>query len=60
MSKKILCIDSNHSILHETLQKAGFQCDLFWDKSKEELISILPNYEGLVSRSKFISNLSFN
>ncbi len=53
MSKKILCIDSNHPILHETLQKAGFQCDLFWDKSKEELISILPNYEGLVIRSKF-------
>ncbi len=53
MSKKILCIDSNHNILHETLQEAGYQCDLFWDKSTEELMKILPNYDGLVIRSKF-------
>ena len=53
MSKKILCIDRNHNILHETLQEAGFECDLFWDKSNEELMKILPNYDGLVIRSKF-------
>jgi len=35
--KKILCIDSNHDVLHETLIDAGFHCDLFWNKSKEEL-----------------------
>ena len=51
--KKILCIDSNHEILHETLINAGFQCDLFWNKSKEELIQLLPNYDGVVIRSKF-------
>lgn len=51
--KKILCIDSNHDILHETLIDAGFQCDLFWNKSKEELITLLPTYEGAVIRSKF-------
>lgn len=51
--KKILCIDSNHDVLHETLIDAGFQCDLFWNKSKEELIELLPNYEGAVIRSKF-------
>ncbi len=51
--KKILCIDSNHQILHETLQKNGFECDLFWNKSKEELIKILPQYDGIVIRSKF-------
>lgn len=51
--KKILFIDSNHHILHETLINAGFQCDLFWDKSKEELINILPQYHGIVIRSKF-------
>ena len=51
--KKILCIDSNHEILHETLINAGFQCDLFWNKSKEELIQLLPNYDGAVIRSKF-------
>lgn len=51
--KKILCIDSNHKILHETLIKAGFQCDLFWNKTKEELIALIPNYDGIVIRSKF-------
>ncbi len=51
--KKILCIDSNHAVLHETLMQAGFQCDLFWDKSKEELLQLLPNYDGIVIRSKF-------
>ena len=51
--KKILCIDSNHDILHETLIDAGFHCDLFWNKPKEELIKLLPNYHAAVIRSKF-------
>lgn len=51
--KKILCIDSNHDVLHETLMNAGFQCDLFWDKSKDDLIKLVPNYDGIVIRSKF-------
>lgn len=51
--KKILCIDSNHEILQETLINSGFQCDMFWNKSKEELIKLIPNYDGIVIRSKF-------
>lgn len=51
--KKILCIDSNHEILHETLIEAGFHCDLFWNKTKEELLRLIPNYDGIVIRSKF-------
>jgi D-3-phosphoglycerate dehydrogenase len=51
--KKILCIDSNHDILHETLMGAGFQCDLFWNKTKDELIELIPGYDGIVIRSKF-------
>jgi D-3-phosphoglycerate dehydrogenase len=54
--KKILFIDSNHPILHETLINAGFQCDLFWNKPIEELIALLPNYEGAIIRSKFKFN----
>jgi len=53
MSKRILCIDSNHAVLHETLREAGFSCDLFWDKPKEELMALVPQYDGLVIRSKF-------
>ena len=51
--KKILFADSNHDILHETLRAAGFQCDLFWDKSVEELKALIPDYDGLVLRSRF-------
>jgi len=50
---KILLADSNHPVLNETLTGAGFECDLFWNKNSEELISILPNYNALVIRSKF-------
>src|ERR1700741_303068 len=51
--KKILFIDSNHPVLHETLIQQGFQCDLHWDKSREELINSIPQYDALVIRSKF-------
>jgi len=50
---KILLADSNHPILHQTLINAGFECDLLWDKNASELISILPNYDGIIIRSKF-------
>jgi D-3-phosphoglycerate dehydrogenase len=40
-------------VLHETLISAGFQCDLFWNKSKEELMQLISNYDGIVIRSKF-------
>lgn len=51
--KKILCIDSNHDILHETLMQHGFHCDLYWNKPKEELMQLIPAYDGIVIRSKF-------
>lgn len=50
---KILLVDSNHNILHETLHEAGFECDLFWDKPADELKKLIPQYDGLVLRSKF-------
>ncbi len=50
---RILIADENHPILQQTLIKAGFECDLFYDKSVAELQTLLPNYQGLVLRSKF-------
>lgn len=50
---RILFIDNNHPRLHEMLQEKGFTCDLFYDKSAEELKKIIPQYEGIVLRSKF-------
>jgi D-3-phosphoglycerate dehydrogenase / 2-oxoglutarate reductase len=53
---RILFADSNHSVLHETLQAAGFTCDLFWDQPADLLKQMLPEYDGLVIRSKFKIN----
>jgi D-3-phosphoglycerate dehydrogenase len=50
---RILFADSNHPVLHETLMRAGFTCDLLWDKPAAELIALLPAYDALVIRSKF-------
>ena len=50
---KILLADSNHPVLEKTLRDAGFQCDAFWDLSAEELTRLLPQYSGLIIRSKF-------
>jgi D-3-phosphoglycerate dehydrogenase / 2-oxoglutarate reductase len=53
MFMRVLFADSNHPVLHELLLKAGFECDLFWDKNTKELLDILPHYDALVLRSKF-------
>lgn len=50
---RILIADENHPILQQTLINAGFECDLFYDKSVAELQTLLPNYHGVVLRSKF-------
>lgn len=50
---RILFVDSNHPVLHETLIQSGFECDLFWDKPVAELLEILPQYDALVIRSRF-------
>ena len=53
MKRKILFIDSNHARLHEMLMEQGFQCDLFYDKPIDELKRLIPQYDGIVLRSKF-------
>jgi D-3-phosphoglycerate dehydrogenase len=49
---KILFIDSNHKLLHETLQEAGHTCDLNYSWTKEEIINNIHLYDGIVIRSK--------
>ncbi|MCW3084576.1 MAG: hydroxyacid dehydrogenase [Bacteroidetes bacterium] len=49
---KILFIDSNHSLLHEMLEKAGHTCDLYYHWTKEEIIANIHLYDGIVIRSK--------
>jgi D-3-phosphoglycerate dehydrogenase / 2-oxoglutarate reductase len=49
---RILFIDSNHPLLHTTLEKAGHTCDLNYDWTKDEIINNISNYDGIVIRSK--------
>lgn len=49
---KILFIDSNHKLLHETLQQAGHICDLNYNWTKEEIENNIHLYDGIVIRSK--------
>lgn len=49
---KILFIDSNHPVLHETLEKSGFQCDLNYNWTKDEIEKNIHLYDGIVIRSK--------
>jgi len=49
---KILFIDSNHPLLHETLENAGHSCDLNYTWSKDEIINNIHLYDGIVIRSR--------
>lgn len=49
---KILFIDSNHPILHQTLEKSGHTCDLNYKWSLEEIITNIYEYDGIVIRSR--------
>jgi len=52
VKKKILFIDSVHEILQQKLEAAGYECDLHFKASHEEIISMLPEYFGVVIRSR--------
>jgi D-3-phosphoglycerate dehydrogenase len=56
---KILFVDSTHTILPEKLSKAGFICDYKPDINENEIIKIIPEYEGLILRSKVKIDTAF-
>lgn len=53
MSIKILHIDSNHPLLWDQLQQAGFINHSDFTSSKEEIEAKIQDYEGIVIRSRF-------
>ena len=56
---KILHLDSNHPLLWEQLEQAGFQNEADFTSTKEEIESKIHNYHGIVIRSRFKINKSF-
>jgi D-3-phosphoglycerate dehydrogenase / 2-oxoglutarate reductase len=51
-AKKILFVDSNHPLLHESLQNNGFICDLNYNWTEQQIIENIAAYDGIVIRSK--------
>ncbi len=56
---KILHIDSNHPLLWEKLEKAGFSNEADFTSSKEEVENKIENYHGIVIRSRFKIDKNF-
>ena len=56
---KILHIDSNHPLLWEQLEQAGFQNEADFTSSKSEIEAKIHNYQGIVIRSRFKIDKTF-
>lgn len=50
--RKVLFIDTVHPVLSEELEKDGFQCDHFPRYKREDYIAVVPDYTGIIIRSK--------
>lgn len=49
---RILFVDNDHPVLMEQLTAAGFRCDDHRHSPREQLLEILPQYDGVVVRSR--------
>ena len=56
---KILHLDTNHPLLINQLNALGFRNDEDYSSSKNEIISKISNYEGIVIRSRFSIDQTF-
>ena len=56
---KILHIDSNHSLLWEQLEQAGFSNEADFTSTKQEVEDKIKNYHGIVIRSRFKIDKTF-
>lgn len=56
---KILHIDSNHPLLWEQLEQAGFQNEADFTSSKTEIEAKIQDYHGVVIRSRFKIDKAF-
>jgi D-3-phosphoglycerate dehydrogenase len=56
---KILHLDTNHPLLINELNERGFQNDEDYTSSKEEIISKIHLYDGIIIRSRFSIDAAF-
>jgi len=56
---KVLFVDTVNPLLIQTLESANIVCDSAYSKSKEEISTIIHQYDGIVIRSRFDIDKSF-
>ncbi len=56
---KILHLDTNHPLLLDQLQKAGFKNEEDYTATKTEIESKIENYNGIIIRSRFAIDKTF-
>ncbi len=56
---KVLHLDTNHPLLLQQLEEAGFTNDQEYAASKEDVEKIIPQYDGIVIRSRFKIDKTF-
>lgn len=59
MSRNILFIDRAHPVLPSRLEELGYTCDFHFDTPRAELERILPDYFGIVMRSRISIDKEF-
>lgn len=48
----IAFLDTVHPLIAEKFSEKGWQCDFLFDKNREELKSVIQNYQGIILRSR--------
>lgn len=56
---KVLLIDRNHTLLKKGLLKLGFEVDEAYTLTKQEVETIIKDYEGIIIRSRFPLDKTF-
>jgi D-3-phosphoglycerate dehydrogenase len=56
---KILFIDTAHEILFAILEKAGHECVKGFDLSRNQILEIIPQYQGAIIRSRIPADKEF-
>ncbi|MEN0049584.1 MAG: NAD(P)-dependent oxidoreductase [Bacteroidota bacterium] len=59
MQRKILFINKAHPILEKKLADLGYDCHMHFDTPKEKMERILPNFFGVVMRSRINADRTF-
>ena len=54
MEKKVLFIDTAHPWLGQELERLGFHCSHYSGNTRQDIIDMLPGFEGVVIRSKIL------